>query len=387
MAELSSNSVFILAILMLNIAICEWLVARTFFRHFGTALLVILVTALESNLGLIAGSSEPPGIYDAIFLYVAPISIFLLLLECNIGAIRKAGLPVILMFLIGSLGTVIGAIAAGMIMNGPDNLGQFFPQIAGMFTGTYTGGSINFNAVALEYNINEEGNLYAGSVAIDNIWTAFWMILTIALPKILSSLIPRKKVISNGTTGNDPSTDNDSEVINPYRTSILVMLGIFAFLISETTSGALREINVNIPSILILTTISLLLAQFKWIQQLSGSRLLGIIGIYLFLAVIGAYCDFNTLPALGDFAVHLMVFVGLIVIIHGLFTFGVGSILKMDWDIIAIASQANVGGSGSALALAKSLKREDLLLPAILIATVGNALGTYLGFLVVYYFA
>ncbi len=47
---------------------------------------------------------------------------------------------------------------------------------------------------------------------------------------------------------------------------------------------------------------------------------------------------------------------------------------------MAVASQANIGGGTSALALARSLNRPDLVLPAILIGSLGLALGTYLGF-------
>ena len=46
-----------------------------------------------------------------------------------------------------------------------------------------------------------------------------------------------------------------------------------------------------------------------------------------------------------------------------------------------MASQANVGGGTSALALARSLGRSDLVLPAILVGSLGMAVGTYLGFL------
>ena len=71
-----------------------------------------------------------------------------------------------------------------------------------------------------------------------------------------------------------------------------------------------------------------------------------------------------------------------IVAIHGLFTFGAAAIGKLDWDVAAIASQANIGGSSSALALAKSLNRMDLYLPGILVGALGNGVGTYLGFLI-----
>ena len=47
--------------------------------------------------------------------------------------------------------------------------------------------------------------------------------------------------------------------------------------------------------------------------------------------------------------------------------------------MLGIASQANIGGASSALALAKSLHRPDLQLPAVLIGVLGNAIGTYFG--------
>jgi len=62
--------------------------------------------------------------------------------------------------------------------------------------------------------------------------------------------------------------------------------------------------------------------------------------------------------------------------------FVVGLLFRQDWDVVAVASQANIGGSTSALALAKSLGRTDLLLPAILVGSLGNGVGTYLGFAV-----
>lgn len=382
---MSDNGLFIIAVLFANLAICEWLVKKTVLKHFGTALLIIAVTALVANLGIIPSSTNPPPVYDQIFSVIAPLSIFFLLLECDLAAIRSAGIPILVMFFIGSLGTVIGVLVGAYVCGGAAVIGEFFPQLAGMFTGTYTGGSINFNAVALEYNINQEGNLYTGAVAIDNIWTALWMIATIGLPKLLWTKLPRRKqAIASENAA--PSNPEDKEVVNPFHLGILISLGLLALIVSEHLDDLLATLHVNVPSILILTTLSLLLAQLPIIKKLSGSRILGITGIYLFLAVIGAYCDFSTLGTMGHLAVDLFIFVSAVVIVHGLFTFGIGALLKFDWDIVAIASQANVGGSGSALALARSLNREELLLPAILIGTLGNALGTYLAFLMVAYY-
>ena len=54
----------------------------------------------------------------------------------------------------------------------------------------------------------------------------------------------------------------------------------------------------------------------------------------------------------------------------------------MDWDMIAVASQANIGGNTTAIAAAESLQRPDLLLPGMLVGSLGNAIGTYVGFAV-----
>ena len=42
------------------------------------------------------------------------------------------------------------------------------------------------------------------------------------------------------------------------------------------------------------------------------------------------------------------------------------------------------GGGASAIALAETFKRNELILPSILMGTLGNAIGTYLGFFVIY---
>ena len=71
-------------------------------------------------------------------------------------------------------------------------------------------------------------------------------------------------------------------------------------------------------------------------------------------------------------------------LLHGILTIFLGGLLYRDWQMIAIVSQANVGGGTSAIALAETFDRKELILPAILVGSLGNALGTYLGFFVVY---
>jgi len=154
---LPTHPLFVLSVLCPNVAICEWLATKPYFRHLGTALLVILLTAIEANLGVIPASSPPSIVYDGIFTYVAPISIFLLMLSVNLKSIRRAGPSMIGLFLVGALGTVLGVTVAMKLVDAAALLGEKYYALAGMLTGTYTGGSLNFNAVALHYGMAREG--------------------------------------------------------------------------------------------------------------------------------------------------------------------------------------------------------------------------------------
>jgi len=57
---MSDAPLCLLAVLGLTIALSEWLVRRTFLRHVGSALLVILLTAVWANLGWIPTGRDPP---------------------------------------------------------------------------------------------------------------------------------------------------------------------------------------------------------------------------------------------------------------------------------------------------------------------------------------
>lgn len=366
------SSLFVLIILSFNIVLSIWLENHTRLKQLGAALLVILITAVTANVGIIPSASDPAPIYDSIFEYVAPASIFFLMLGVNLKAIKTAGMPMIILFLIGSVGTFCGVLIADLLFG--ESLGENRNVIAGMITGTYTGGSLNFNAVALHFEFMKEGELYTSIVAVDNILTAIWMVITLAIPVFMNRIMPLK----NKSKDNQKSKKHYSHsTLSIYSFSILILISLASMFVSSYLS----EI-INIPSILILTTISLLLAQFKFFQEMEESKILGLYLIYLFLAVIGAYCEINAVLDIGTIILSIIGYLVLTILIHGAITLIFTRILKYDWGMAAVASQANIGGSSSALALAKSINRNELLLPAVLIGTLGNGIGTYLGFLI-----
>ena len=372
-----SNPIYVLGMLSLMIILSIYIGKTKLGKQFGAALLVILFTAVIANLKLIPSASNSIGLYNVIFKYVAPISIFYLLLNVNLNSIKKAGLPMISLFIIGSLATTFGILLSWILLSPETVLGNDAKIIAGMLTGTYTGGSVNFNAVALEYGFQKKGILYAGTIAVDNVVTALWILVTLILPMLLSRIWKSK--ISVNKINSDKVKFSDKG-INITSLAWLTFLGITSFYLSEI----LVEYFPRIPSILILTTIGIGLAQTKFVSNLNGSHDLGLYLVYLFLAVIGAYCEIGAVYQLKEIGITLLLFSSLAVLIHGILTVLFGGLLYRDWQMIAIVSQANVGGGASAIALAETFERNELILPAILVGTLGNALGTYLGFFVVY---
>lgn len=372
------NPLYVLFVLCLNIVISELLVRKTILRHLGTAFTVILLTALTANLGIVPSSTNAPPVYDGIFSYVAPLSIFFLMLGVNLNSIRKAGAPMLLMFLVGSVGTMLGAWVGMWAVDGKANIGALFYALGGMYTGTYIGGSVNFNAVALHYGVSQSGTLFTAATVADNILSAIWIAATIAIPQILKKLFPQQTNRQHISEENSTKAyADDSETVSPLDLGLLLAIGFGSIVVA----GKVAEWLPQIPSVLTLTTIALILAQIPAIHRLRGNKMLGLFCIYLFLSVIGAYCDIPALLKDGNLAVTLLSLVTILVVVHALVIFGIGTLFKQDWDVLGIASQANIGGSGSAIACARSLNREDLELPAILIGALGNATGTYWGLL------
>lgn len=397
---------FTLAALCLLVALAEWLERRTALRHLGAALLVILLGVAAANLGLVptgATSGRARPIYDGVFAYVAPAAIFWLLLSVDLRPrqLARAGAPMIAMFFVGALGTVLGVLAGMAVIDGPGALGPLHRAVGGMFAGTYTGGSVNFNALALHYGVQEQGLIYVGAIAVDNIVTAVWMAVGLVLPRALgwrADAVGERgdaraearaeardeqrgdaAAEARGVTGDA----GGREPVGVYDLATMLTLGLLAVW-GARQLAALWEARLGgaMPSILVLTVLALILAQLSWVRALVGARALGLLAVQVFLAVIGVYCDLGAFLRLGALGPTLALFACTVVCVHGIVTYGCAWLLRVDLAVAAVASQANIGGGTSAMALARSLGRGQLVLPAIVVGALGTALGTFLGFLV-----
>ncbi len=101
--------------------------------------------------------------------------------------------------------------------------------------------------------------------------------------------------------------------------------------------------------------------------------------LLLFLAGNGAQSVIANILEVGPGVVYFALGT---VALHGLAIFGLGRLCRIDVATLAVASQANVGGPASAMALAGARGYMDRLLPGVAVGLLGYAVGNYAGFAV-----
>ena len=374
-----TDTIYLLAVLCAVAAVAEWLGRLPAGRWLGGAILSLLIGILLANVGVIPTVSNAPPLYKHLIAVGAPVAIFLLLLDVRLHALKRAGLPMLVAFGIGSVGTLVGVATAFWLTNADQWLGRFAAPVGGMYAATYIGGSANLAAVALHYGVTDQPTLFAAVNVADGVVGTLWLAALVLLVQLLHRLL--------GTHPEPTVTDageiEDARPVSLVGLGMLLALAFGSLSMSQRLSAWSAELGAQVPAMLILTTLALLVAHIPAVHRHGGARMLGVFGSYLFITVIGASCDLEALAGLGRVGGLLVLFVVLVLLIHGLIQFGVGRLLRLSPETLAIASSANVGGALTIMPIATGLRRMDLLLPGILVGSLGNAIGTYAGFLMV----
>ncbi len=349
------------------------------FRSVGAALVGILLGMALSNMGIIPGTSPT---YEFLMGPGVSIGIALILLSVDVKTVMQAGPKMLGAFGIGAVGTAAGAATGALLLSGL--VGPETWKLAGQFTGTYTGGGVNFAAVGLA--LETSPTMFAAATAADVIVTAIWMATCLLVPVILGRPkldagqgTPASATEATPETGKvltlERALHSSGRAVSLSDTAALVTIAFGAVWLA----GQLATWIPSVREVLWLTTIVLSVAQIPAVKSLAGSALWGNYLVLLFLASNGARSVVANIIAVGPAVFYFAV---VVVTIHGLIIFGVGRLAKIDAATLAVASQANVGGAASAMALASARGYGDRLLPGVAVGLLGYAIGNYLGFAV-----
>ncbi len=343
-------------------------------RKYSGVMLLITAAIILANLRIIPTSAPA---YDAVWNYLVPIAIPLLLFEADLKRIVRESGPTLVAFVIGSAAVVVGVIIGVSLLD----LGPNEAELAGIFTGTYIGGSLNFAAVA-EASGMQDGSMLAAAVAADNVVTNLHFLLIIFLPGI--AWMARRYPTQHMDTAEQFTADAQA---NLHRVSDLNIAGLLAALALAFMLAAMGNALAELAgkpqfAILATTALTLIFATFlpQQVQKLSGHGEAGNVMMFIFLASIGATADIWQLIAIGPV---LFIFASVIIIVHIIILFGIGKIMKLDLAELAMASAVCIGGPSSAAALASAKGWRDLLIPGVLAGSFGYAVGSFVGVSVV----
>lgn len=370
------TAVFFLLATVVAVAVLLEIRVRVF-RALGSALVGILLGMVLSNTGVIPGESPA---YDFLGGPAVSAGIILILLTVDIKSVAKAGPRMLGAFVIGGLGSALGASAAAVLL--ADSIGPETWKLAGQYTATYTGGGVNFAAVGAA--LDTSGELFAAGIAADVTMTAIWMAICLTVPVLFAGSreeTPERPPRGGVEVAEEEDEEDPSLHKMLYSSVGSIELHDLAFMASIVlgtlwVSDWLGTVFAPIPSVLFLTTIALVLAQAPVVAAIKGTGVLGNYLVLLFLASNGAMSVLANIVVIGPPIVY---FAALTVGIHGLVIFGVGRAVGLDLKTLAVASQANVGGPASAMALAAARGYTDRLLPGVAVGLLGYAAGNYLG--------
>lgn len=378
---MSSHPAYLVAAFCAIVAAAEWLGWTRAGQAVGGAIIALLLGAFCANVGLLPSPAASPPLYAGPLGMVVPLAVFLLLLDCRLANLRQLGAGMSVAFGLGSIGTLAGVVGAFWVTDIRVPLGGVAEPVAGMFAATYIGGSPNLMAVALHYDVITNAPLMAAVSFADLAAGLAWIVLLVPLARGLG-----RAAASRGSAVVDPLPGDRSwpaRRIGAVDLLAVLALALCALGLTDLATSWFAARGIAVPTVLVVTLLGVVAAQFPRVHALESARPVGVVLAYLVVAMIGAMWSVTAVGELGRYVAPLLVFVTVVLAVHGFVVFGVGRTMRLDPSLLAIASSANVGGVVTILPVARGLGRMDLVGPGLLAGSLGNAVGTFAGFLTV----
>jgi len=385
------NSWALWAILTLITAVSIYLEQTYKWASKVTGAIIGLVLAMFlANINIIPIEATT---YDIVWDYVVPLAIPLLLFNANIKKIWRESGRIVIMFLLSSIGTLLGVFVSHMLLKNqiPD-----LYKMSAMMTGSYIGGGVNFAAMAESFGTDAEW--VSALVVADNLLMALYFFVLLAIPSIGFF---RKKFSHphiDEVEGNVDVKEGETLAAQYWGRKDISLRDIaFGVALSFTIVWISTEVASFLGKViptgnfildlfngflgnkyLIITTLTVLLATFapNFMSNIHGAQEVGTFLIYIFLVVIGVPASLKLILTRAPL---LLLFTAIIVIINMIVSLILGKLFKFNLEEILLASNANIGGPTTAAAMAIAKGWNRLIGPIILAGILGYIIGNYLG--------
>ncbi|HJL17381.1 MAG TPA: DUF819 family protein [Sandaracinaceae bacterium LLY-WYZ-13_1] len=370
---------------------------KRFYRFVPPLLLCYFVPGLLGTLGVFSGDASR--LYFVASRYLLPTSLVLLTLSLDLPAIRRLGGKIVVMFLTGTVGVVVGGPLAIVIVGAfaPDVVGGEGPDAVwrGMTTvaGSWIGGGANQTAMKEVFEVGDD--VFSSWIAVDvivaNVWLAFLLYGAGVAARIdrwtgadttAIEALQRKVQDYEAAHRRVPTTADLFQMLAVgFGATALAHLGadaIAPFL--ETHYPALSRFSLTSRFfwLIVIATSLGVVASFTRFRELegAGASRVGAVLLYVLVATIGMKMNL-----LAIFERPGIFVVGAVwITIHAAAMIVVGRLLRAPLFFVAVGSQANIGGAASAPIVASAF--HPVLAPVgVMMAVLGYALGTYAAWL------
>ena len=376
------QSIILTAVLCLIPAGVLWLCRRfSWLGKIGPVLILYSIGIIIGNTGLM--QEQMPLVQEILSNAMVPLAIPLMLFGCTF---KLSGARSQILALVTGLISVTAAVLIGYLIFGKD-----LPEgakIGGMLTGVYTGGTINLAALKTMLGVSDETYILINSYDILVSFLYLSFLLTIGI-KLFRKFLPN----TSGTfTEKDEAairSEMNKESKKPHKgfltrigiayTAKLLGVTILIVGISAGVALLLPESMFMTIFILMLTTPGIGCSFIKKIHNMKYSYDIGMYFIYIFCLTVASMADLSELNLAGGLELmgYLLVAVFGSLLLQVIFA----KILKIDSDMMVIASVTYINSPPFVPMMAAAMKNKDVLIPGLTIGVLGYAAGNYLGFL------
>ncbi|EQL10200.1 TPA: DUF819 family protein [Clostridioides difficile] len=378
MNTLFSNPGSILAVMTSMIALGFYLQRYKAIKSLGPALTIIIMGIILSNLKVVPVSTE---LYGTISTYAIPVSMTIMLMSVDLKEMTKLSREPLIAIFVAVLTVSIMAFLFGLVFAEKISEGW---KVAGMFVGTYTGGSTNLTAIGTGLNVSRQ--TLAAANAADYVIGVPTLIFMFALPAILKNSKKFKKLWPYHVEESELEDCQNEEFMESKEWSIkdiawMLAIGFVVTEVSTILAGYFNSSFSSAARILLVTTISIIIAQLKPVKKLKGNLDLGLFVALFFLCTIGFSVDIKEFLG-STFTITLYCFS--IIFASFVFHLGITRLLKIKYQYVILSIVGAIADGPTSALVAASAKWNSLVSVAVVMGVIGGVLGNYAGISVAY---
>ena len=376
------NTVILIAGFCLIPAGVLWLCRRfSWLGKIGPVLILYIIGIIIGNIGLMP--DQMPAVQELLSNAMVPLAIPLMLYGCTF---RMSGARSQILSLATGLISVTLAVFIGYLIFGKD-----LPEgakIGGMLTGVYTGGTINLAALKTMLGVKDETYILINSydIMVSFLYLSFLLAIGIKmfrkfLPNTLDSFTDKDEAAIKKEMQREEKKPHRGFMTRIGIAYIAKLLGLTILIVGISAGVALLlpESMFMTIFILMLTTLGIGCSFIKKIHNMKYSYDIGMYFIYIFCITVASMADLSELNLIGG--MELLGYLLIAVFGSLLLQVILAKILRIDSDMMVIASVTYINSPPFVPMMAAAMKNKDVLIPGLTIGVIGYAVGNYLGFL------